>query len=184
MASYSVRRNAFEDPRTWVVDDTGLSWNDGKAKRHVRFDEIATIRLEYGATRFDSARFLCSVVGPNGWTEQIVSTGYSGLADFTDRRPDYVPFIRALIAATAAANPKCQFVAGSNAGKYWLNVASLVFAAVVIAIVAVSIGIPLTAVILAKGIVIAFLLPRAVSWVKRNRPRPFDPAQPPADVLP
>jgi hypothetical protein len=182
--SYTVRRNALESARTWTLDQTGLGWSDDKTQGHFKFGEISTIRLEWGATRFDGRRFLCSVSRFNGWMEQIVSTEYSGLADFTDRKDDYLPFVRALVAATAAANPSCRFVAGSSLGKYWVNLASLAFAVAVIAIAAVSIGIPLTAVVVAKGIVIAFLLPLAISWVRRNRPRPFDPQAIPADVIP
>lgn len=183
-ATYTVRRNALETARAWAVDDKGLSWQGGPQSGHFDFSEIATIRLEYGATRFDAARFVCSVCRFNGWTEQIVSTEYSGLADFTDRKADYVPFVRALITATAAANPKCQFVAGSGTGRYWLNIAALVFSAVVIIFAALSFGIPLIAVIVAKAVVILFLLPRALAWVRRNKPRSFDPASIPAEVLP
>jgi hypothetical protein len=183
-ASYTVRRNALETARTWTVDDRGLSWHGGPQDGHCDFSEIASIRLEYGATRFDAARFLCSVSRFNGWTEQIVSSEYTGFADFTDRRTDYVPFVRTLIAATAAANPKCRFIAGSGNGRYWLNIAALAFSAIVVVLAAVSFGIPLTAVIVAKAIVILFLLPRAIAWIRRNKPHPFDPGNIPADVLP
>jgi hypothetical protein len=183
-ASYTVRRNALETARTWIVEDSGLSWQGGPHAGHFDFSEIASIRLEYGATRFDAARFLCSVSRFNGWTEQIVSSEYTRFADFIDRRADYVPFVRTLIAATAAANPKCQFVAGSGSGRYWLNIAALMFSALIVALAAVSFGIPLTAVIVTKAIVILFLLPRAIAWIRRNKPRPFDPANIPADVLP
>lgn len=182
--TYTVRRNVLENPRHWTLDATGLGWDDGKTKGHFDFGEIAAIRLEWGGTRYDTARHLCSVIRFNGWTEQIVSTEYVGLADFTDRKHDYVPFVKALVAATAAANPKCRFIAGSSAAKYWVNVAALVFSLVVIAAAALLIGIPFTAVIIAKGVVIAFLLPLAISWVKRNRPRVFDPQAIPAEVLP
>jgi hypothetical protein len=64
------------------------------------------------------------------------------------------------------------------------NVAFMAASLALLALVMFTIGIPLHWLILTKLLVIAFLLPLALRWVKRNRPRRFEASAIPAEVLP
>lgn len=182
--SYAVRRNAFEPERTWTVGTTGLSWSATDKSGHFDFKDITSIRLEWTGSRFDHARYACHVRRFNGWTETIVSTHYDGPAQFADRADNYRTFVSALVRQTAAANPSCVFHAGSGILHYAFNVVFMTASLALLALVMFTIGIPLHWLILAKLLVIAFLLPLALRWVKKNRPRQFPASAIPADVLP
>ena len=182
--TYRVRRNAFETERTWMVDASGLSWSATDKSGHFDFKDITSIRLEWTGSRFDHARYACHVRRFNGWTETIVSTHYDGPAQFADRAEGYRAFVAALVRQTAAANPSCAFHAGSGILHYAFNVAFMAASLALLALVMFTIGIPLHWLILTKLLVIAFLLPLALRWVKKNRPRRFEASAIPADVLP
>lgn len=181
---YSVRRHAFEPERRWALDDNGLSWQAEDRNGHLDFAAIAAVRLGYGATRFDFARYRCRVTGRDGASESIVSTHFDSLGNFSDRRDGYLPFVRALVTRTAAANPQCRFHAGVGPAQFWLTVFFLFAALAIVAVAALSLGIPPLWYLYLKIAFIIALLPVALVWIKRNRPRRFDPSAIPADVLP
>ncbi len=181
--AYSVRRHAFEKERRWSVDDTGLAWQAEDASGRLDYADIASIRLDYGATRADFARFRCHVTGRTG-AYTIVSTHFDGPASFSDRRDTYAPFVRALVARTAAANPQCRFHAGVGPAQFWGTVLFLFTALVIVAVAALSLGIPPLWYLYLKIAVLIVLLPVAFVWIKRNRPRRFQPSAIPADILP
>jgi hypothetical protein len=181
---YTVRRNAFEKQRVWRVDDSGLSWTYDGRGGHFDFSEITSIRLEWAASRADHARYACYVVRFNGWTETIVSTHYAGPMQFPDRRETYRPFIVELILRTAKANPACTFHAGATLLSYAGSFLILGTSLVLLAAVALSLGVPFTWLIIAKLIILAFLVPLGLAWLWKNRPRRFTPPDVPPDVLP
>ncbi len=180
---YSVRRRAFEKERRWTLDDKGLAWQAEDAAGHLDFAAIASIRLEYGATRADFARYNCHVTGRTG-AYTIVSTHFDSPGSFSDRRDTFAPFVRALVARTAAANPQCRFHAGVSPARFWLTVLFLFAALAIAAVAALSLGVPPLWYLYLKIAVIIALLPVALVWIKRNRPRRFDPSAIPADILP
>lgn len=183
-ATFSVRKSAFENERTWTVDATGLSWSAPDKSGHFDFKDIATIRVAWTGTRFDTGRHAAHVTRVNGWTETIVSSHYKGPAQFESRAGTYLPFVQALIALTARHNPACVFLAGARPLNYWASAGVMVAGLGLLLLVGFTIGVPLTGLIAAKLVIIAFLLPLAIRWLKRNRPRQFTPPVIPADVLP
>lgn len=183
-SEYRVRLHAFEQERVWRVGPEGLSWDGGDKKGHFPFSEISSIRLSYTPTRFDFARYRCSVTRFNGWREEIVSTSYAGIGSFEDRAPDYGRFVRSLVAYAAMGNPAIHFEAGESHIKYWGSIAILVGAFALLALVIFSIGFNSTWIIVAKLVVIAFLFPICLRWMRKNRPHRFDPGSIPAYLLP
>ena len=55
----------------------------------------------------------------DGARATLWSTHFAGVADFEDRAATYTPFVRALVARVAAANPACSFRAGTRPLSYW-----------------------------------------------------------------
>ncbi|MBL8908894.1 MAG: hypothetical protein JNM20_19645 [Rhizobiales bacterium] len=174
-SQYRVRQHAFEQERLWQVGPDGLSWDGGDKKGHFPFSEIVSIRLSFTPTRFDFARYRCVVTRFNGWREAIVSTSYSGVGSFENRASAYAPFVRNLVALAAKGNPGIRFEAGESHFKYWGSVALLVGAFTLLALVIFSIGFNPTWLIIVKLAVIAFLFPVCLTWMRKNRPRAFQP---------
>jgi len=183
-AEYRVRQNAFEQERLWRVSPDGLSWDGGDKKGHFPFSDIVSIRLSFTPTRFDFIRYRCSVTRFNGWQETIMSTSYAGIGSFEERAQDYARFVKNLVAEAAKANPAIRFEAGESPLKYWGSIAILIGAFLILALVIFSIGFNTTWLIVAKLLVIAFLLPLCFKWIARNRPHGFTPDVIPAEVLP
>lgn len=183
-AEYRVRQHAFEQERLWRVGPDGLSWDGGGKKGHFPFSEIVSIRLNFTPTRFDFARYRCIVTRFNGWQETIASTSYAGIGSFEDRAQQYARFVRSLVAEAAKANPKIRFEAGESRFKYWGSIALLMGAFLLLALVIFSIGFNTTWLIIAKLLVIAFLLPVCIKWIARNRPHGFAADAIPAEILP
>lgn len=181
---FPIRRSILEPERIWRLEDDGLSCASEDGIVQVPYRDIRMIRLQWSATRFDDNRHSCEILGPNGVMPVLVSTHYAGPMQFEDRRAGYVPFIRQLLRRAHAANPQCRFIAGSSGGGYMFNIVALIGAILLFAFVLLLTGLPLTAIILIKLVLIAVLLPKALRWLRVNQPRDFHPDTPPPEVLP
>lgn len=181
---YRVRQHAFEPERVWRVGPDGFSWQVGDKTGKFSFGEIVSIRLSFTPTRFDFARYRCTVTRFNGWQENFTSTSYKGIGNFEDRAPAYSRFVRALVAEAARGNPAIRFEAGESPLKYWGNIGVLAGSLVLLALVLLMIGFNATWIIIVKLGVIAFLIPVGLSWIAKNKPHPFPVDAIPAEVLP
>ena len=182
---YRVRQHAFEPERLWRVGSDGLSWEAGEKRGHFDFSEITSIRLSYTPTRFDFARYRCTITRFNGWRENFTSTSYAGIGQFDDRAPAYGRFVRNLIAQASRANPAIRLEAGELHLKYWSKHRHSRW----------RLGSSCDrdasrSVSMRPGsswsnlLVIAFLLPIGLRWIAKNRPRPFSADAIPTEVLP
>ncbi len=118
-------------------------------------------------------------------TGTLWSTHFAGVADFEDRAATYTPFVRALVAHVAAANPNCAFRAGTRPLAYWAGQLFLLAMAIVaIWVIAMVGGSALSEVTWAKLSSSSGLIPLAFDYARKNRPRRFEPGAIPADVLP
>lgn len=181
---YTVRRNALEAQRTWRLDDSALSWSAEDGADSIPLADITAIRLSWDASRANHKRYGCHVSRGKWPKETIISTHYAGIYDFPDQRDSYVPFVSELVKRTASVNAACHFQAGSSVAGYLGNTLFMVAAFILMAAVILSIGVVFTGIIIAKFLVIAALAPLAFVWIWKNRPRRFDPARIPDDVLP
>lgn len=162
---------------------TGIKIEKGGAARFP-YADITELRLSFDPTRFDTRRHRCDVRNSAG-TGTLWSTHFAGVAEFEDRAATYTPFVRALVARIAAANPGCAFRAGTRPLAYWAGQLFLLAMAIVaIWVIAMVGGSALSEVTWAKVFVVLGLIPLALAYARKNRPRRFDPAEIPADVLP
>ena len=162
---------------------TGIKIEPGGAARFP-YAGITELRLSYDPTRFDTRRHRCDVRSASG-AGTLWSTHFAGVADFEDRAATYTPFVRALVAHVAAANPNCAFRAGTRPLAYWAGQLFLLAMAIVaIWVIAMVGGSALSEVTWAKLFVVIGLIPLAFAYARKNRPRRFEPGEIPDDVLP
>ncbi len=189
---YITRNHAFAPTTMWVIDGGSLRLEQQAAPpvppRVVPLVAIAQVRLEFAPTRFEPRRFRCRLTLHSGETLEFFNRTYAGLADFRDTSAAYRDFVGALhdaLAARAELAPGRGFVAGSTAGAYAASAAGLGVALVALAVAALLlIATGLWWLLIVKLAVIALSVPVAMRWMQRNRPRPYDPAAIPAEVLP
>ena len=162
----------------------GIKIEPGGAARFP-YAGITELRLSYDPTRVDTRRHRCDVRCAGGERGTLWSTHFAGVADFEDRAATYTPFVRALVAHVAAANPNCAFRAGTRPLAYWAGQLFLLAMAIVaIWVIAMVGGSALSEVTWGKLCVVLGLIPLAFNYARKNRPRRFEPGAIPADVLP
>jgi hypothetical protein len=112
-------------------------------------------------------------------------THYAGVADFEDRAATYAPFVRALIARVATANPVARFRSGGTLAGYWAQHLFLLAMVALLVFVLSEVGVaPLSESSWAKFAVIVGFVPLMIVYSRKNWPRRFTPDAIPRDVLP
>ena len=139
----------------------------------------------YDPTRFVHDRFRCKVRFRDGREADLINQSYAGIAQFENRSAYYVPFVQELVARVAQANPACRFYAGKPWFHYFASLA-FVFAMLLLlgVVLWLTAAVSLHGLVVVKLIIIAAMLPTAYLYVRKNRPRRFDPAAIPDDLLP
>jgi len=149
------------------------------------YREIAEIRLLFDPTRFDAQRHRCDITPRSGTRVSLWSTHYVSVGEFEDRGASYRPFVRALVAHAAAASPACRFRAGKKPLVYWAEQIFLAaMAALLVFVLALVGGSGLSDLVLLKLAIVAAMIPLALRYARKNRPRSFAPGQIPPDLLP
>jgi hypothetical protein len=190
--TYRVRRSVIEPEVTWTVTSGTLehsahSSQDARktADKSYSLTDMRAIRLAYDPSDADSARHWCDITTQSGEVLRVVSTHYQGFAAFEDRGAAYAPWVRALIAATAAANPACVFEAGKPIGVYYGEIAFLTAAAVfLIGTLLLTGAMGIIEIVVIKLILLAVMLPVLRDYLRKNRPRRFTASTIPVDSLP
>jgi hypothetical protein len=163
---------------------SGIRIDRGGAARFP-FRDIVEIRLLFDPTRFDTRRHRCDVTLRDGTRATFWSTHYVSVGEFEDRGASYRPLVRALVARAAAASPRCAFRAGKKPLVYWAEQIFLaLMAALLVFVIALVGGSGLSELVLLKLAIVAALVPLALRYARKNRPRGFQPAAIPADALP
>jgi hypothetical protein len=183
---HKVRANAFEGEAIWRLGADALEREEaGKGPRTLPYASISELRLSYAPSRIDSARYRCDVTMKDGAAEVILSTHYAGIGDFESRAATYVPFVRALVARVAAANPAVQLRSGKRPLAYILEHAVLLAMLLLLALVLELVGgVGLTGMVLIKLMIVACYVPIAFLYMRKNWPRHFAANAVPQDVLP
>jgi hypothetical protein len=116
---------------------------------------------------------------------EIQSTHYTGIGSFEDRAATYTPFVRALIARVAAANPSARFRAGRHPVLYWVgSIVGLVAMVALVFMLSERWGDALWIKFAIFLLFIPLLIAHAMGWGRKNWPRRFAPDAIPKDVLP
>ena len=145
---------------------------------------ITELRLSFDPTRFDTNRHRCDIKRNDGRTT-IWSTHYVSVGEFEDRAATYTSLVRALVARVAAANPDCAFRAGKRPLVYWAeHTFLLAMSTLAVFVVAAVGGSAISELVWLKIAIVAGMIPLALIYARKNRPRHFDPTTIPADVLP
>jgi len=211
---YVSRPNAFQAEATWRITADALQREGGErtkaplAARLARlllrliipwgvvkierggparfaYADIAELRLSFDPTRFDSKRHRCEVAMRDRTRTAIWSTHYVSVGEFKDRGATYTPLIRALVTRTAQANPACRFRAGKRPLVYWAeHTFLLAMSTLAVFVVGALGGSAISELVWLKIAIVAGMIPLAVAYARKNRPRYFEPARIPDDVLP
>jgi len=188
-AAYIARANVLEYEATWRLGADALELQGGPASTpdavmRVPYREIVAVRLSYAPSRFDHARYRCDLHMRSGQRLAILSTHYAGIANFEDRGASYAPFVRALIARVAEANPAVRLQSGKNVLVYMAEHVFLIVAFALLVVVLSAFGPSYLSESSTKLLVVVAAIPVLIAYARKNCPRRFRPDGIPDDVLP
>lgn len=162
-----------------------LDWTIGPRSGRVGYPMIRHIRLGYKPTNMATSRFIAELWPLNAPKLMLHSVSAKSLVDMSDQGSDYVRFIRELHRRIEASKSTCTYEAGMPAWRWWpsLIIGVLVFFALAYVVIQGMLGgqYLVTGVIAFVG---AWFIWQIWNIVMRNRPRTYDPRNPPAEVLP
>lgn len=182
---HAFRASVFSRERRYRLTVDALEWDDGEKRGSVPLRDVTQVRIFHqpggGFTR-TMRRTIVST--RSAGTIMLSSNHYVRLAKIEDRPESYLPFVEALVARVAAANPQARFVAGHGWGLWLLWLAVLIGSILVLALTVLVFlggGAPWQAAIYV-AILIGYL---PIGWqvVRGSRPRIVDPRALPAGTF-
>ena len=184
MTGYTVRKSVLEKDTTYTLLAEGVEiTTENKPPRTIRFADLTTVNLAYVPTRFDK-RYFCTLKY-KGSKVDIVSTTYDGPGSFTEQSHDYRTFVLALHERLAESAPQAKYKGGGSVASYGCMVV-LMIALVPIALFAIYYwftngGAGPAAI---KAVLVLFMFPLGLGWLKKNKPITYEPSRPPMHLLP
>lgn len=183
---YTTRNDALTPKQTLSLDGDHLTIApvEGTVTR-VPLAEIAQVWLSYQPTRDESQRFVCTLVTRAGAKLPFTNREYRGLLDFVRHDAEYSAFVREIHHALRKRKD-VTYHGGVGAARHALGSGCLVLglatALIAVAVMLASMGFVLIATL--KIVLIAVMVPGAMRWVARNKPRVYDPRSIPPELLP
>lgn len=172
-------------PITFTLKGDRLIVDSGRKVHEVRLGAVEAVRMTYEPGRFAQKVFRTRIRMKDGKTFTFTSLTWRSLVEANVQPEQYREFVRTLFSAITRANPQARFLAGKSL-PVWLATSALTLAS----LLAMAYLIWRAFQMHATGIALLGALFALVGiWqlepmVRLNKPRLFDPASPPEDLLP
>lgn len=186
--THAVRLRPAQPECHFSVEPDALRWRDaqGLPLGRVPYADVTELRLRYAPSRLARHRFLAVLHVRDGPAVRIASQHWAGLMRLEDRGSSYTPFVQALRAALARAQPALPVHCGVAPLRWAVDAALAGASALVLGAMvwrAVQTGPAWLAV--ASAALVAASVPWVAGHLWRNRPLPLAPGDGvPARVLP
>lgn len=172
-------------PVSFALRPGRLVVDSGRKVTEVRLDAIEEARLSYEPGRLGHRQFRTKLRLKDGRSVTYTSLTWKGIFEGRQQTREYKEFTAALLAEVARLSPQARFAAG-RAAPYWLMMGFVAFLmmAGLVWVLWRSID---------KGALGFGALAAAVTLIgiwqlepmlRLNKPRRFDPAKPPAELMP
>lgn len=183
MSYYHHIPHAFSGQVSYTVGDSVLEIGGDEAQS-IGYDSISTIILQYDPTRIELNRYITTIVHTNGKIE-ITNSSYVSFGEFHEHNEAYCEFIEALHEKASEVNPNISYHQGTTKINYIFSIFISVFIVVVLLFaIFYSFSHQFMGLVAVKVIVLLFSFPYLITYIKNNRPQPYDPKQIPSEVLP
>ncbi|HED66442.1 MAG TPA: hypothetical protein ENJ09_12925 [Planctomycetes bacterium] len=122
MTEYCQRRDLFQKERRYTLSPRCVEWTDsGGECGGFDFADVERVELKFVPTRYQRNLHRTVLRGRAKQKLKLTNTHFKGLAAFEDRSAIYVPFLRELHRALAAANPSVRYTRGMSHFGYTLT---------------------------------------------------------------
>jgi len=172
-------------PIQFSLDGETLTVDSGRKVSEVRLGAVVLVRMTFEPGRFAQKAYRTKVVMKDGKTFTFASLSWKSLVEAREQGPEYRAFSQALFDAIRRANPDARFVAGKPLWA-WLLTSGIGFASLIAMAILIWRAFQTGAMNIA---VLGALFALVGIWqiepmVRLNKPRSFDPASPPPELLP
>lgn len=186
--TYTHRRSVLESSKTIAIDGADLVLQEGEgAPRRLPLAQIGRIRLAFEPSRVQSDLFTCRIWAKGQrapWTI-LHSQSFKGFADFESHDAAYDAFVRALNGRAAKESADCKFEAGASPLGWVLNIGCLSFATIaLVAVLILTQGEGWSTLSDIRLMIVLGMIPMGIAWFAANKPRNYDPASIPENVMP
>jgi hypothetical protein len=172
-------------PIQFSLEGDRLTVDSGRKISEVRLGAVELVRMTFEPGRFAQKTYRTKVVMKDGKTFTFSSLTWNSLVEAREQGPGYRAFSKALLDAILRANPEARFAAGKPLGL-WLITSAIGMASLI------AMGILIWRAVQTGATNIALLgalfalvgIWQIEPMVRLNKPRPFDPKAPPAELLP
>lgn len=186
MAFYKYRPDLLHTETTYTCVDNCFCWNDEKGYSYkIDYKNIYSIRLLFTPNRINKNQYSIEITDSTGRLTKIKNIHFKGAANFEDRSKDYNNFVIELHKNISLVNPKVRFNAGVSSGKYkfyWLILFFSMFVLLAALLFMISFGFVWIAV--AHILAMLYLFSLSKNFMKKNKPRKYNPNNIPPDLLP
>ncbi|NIX76523.1 hypothetical protein [Microvirga terricola] len=172
-------------PIGFTLKDDRLTVDSGRKVQEVRLGAVETVRMTYEPGRLAQRVFRTKVTLKDGKTFAFGSLSWKNLVQAEELTTEYRAFTKNLFEAIARANPDARFIAGK---PWWLWAATAIMSAASLLAMAYLIWrafqMGATSVALLGGLFAVVGIWQIEPMIRLNKPRPFQPDAPPAELLP
>ncbi len=183
--SYAYRPRPTAGPIQYRLEDGVLRIDAGRRLDDVRLSGIESVRLFHAPNSLTRHGYKALIRLADGKSATLSNVTWSGVARFERQDEAYSRFMVELCRQVKAANPRASFHAGRSMPLWLMSLAAalaVVGAIVWLAAIALREGHRDAA--LVAGAVLALAAWQVEPLIRLNRPRPFSPEAPPAELLP
>ncbi|WP_210484680.1 hypothetical protein [Microvirga antarctica] len=172
-------------PIAFVIDGDKLIVDSGRKVSEVRLGAVDQVRITFDPGRFAQKAFRTKVLMKDGKTFTLSSLNWRGLVEAREQGPEYRAFTRTLFAAVARANPDARFLAGKP-WPVWLMTSALGIASLLAMAILIwrAFQTGATNIALVGALFAVVGIWQIEPMVRLNKPRTFDPADPPKELMP
>ena len=183
--AYAYRPSLLGAGCAYRLTPVGIAWDVGAKSGVVPYRDIRYIRMAYRPAAMQQHRFVTEVRAASGPRLTIASTSWKSLVEQERLDLNYTTFVTELHRRVARDGTGAVCETGGNAVKYWIGV--VVFCGVALGLAGLTVRVMQLADWGGAAIVgffLAVFLWQSGNYFRRNRPRRYDPAVPPAELLP
>lgn len=182
---HRCRVSVLEPERLWSLrGDTLWMTAEGQPEIAIPLSSVRMLRLEYAPTRFQTRRYHCHLYNSGTRCGTIQNEHFVSLMTFEDRSETYRALVLALVRRLAAGGSGCRFVTGTTRANWFIQIGILAVSFLGLAAVLFLMGSAIGWLVGVKLLLLACLVPTAISWVRKNRPGRFSADDVPEALLP
>jgi hypothetical protein len=183
--AYSYRPSLLGAPHEFRLGEQALEWRVGSRSGAVAWHEIERVRMSFRPTGMQRRRFLTEIWAAGAPKLTVISSSWKSMMVQERLDQPYAAFIVELHRRLAEAQSRAVLTQGTNVLMYWPGLA--VFAGVSLALAVLTVRALQAQAYGGALFIVAFLglfLWRGGDYFRRNRPRFYRAAAPPAELIP